>query len=238
MRHGRVLCLVLIGLSISLTGCMDIKDLPEDKADLVAEYAAGVLLRYSDRYEHRLITKDQTGGEQVDSSTATAPEAEPTPSEVPASESPVAADGTTGTAEPTVVPEVTLDELYHLDGVQISYDSYEFTKRYGSTEIRAGQGETLLVISFHLKNTSDSEKKVNLMSRNRMDYTLDVDGSQYSPEITMLPNGGLNYYEDTIAKGKTETAVLVFKMAQERASASAISLAIEEDGSRTSVKLK
>lgn len=238
MRHMRALCLVLIGLSISLTGCMDIKDLSEDKIDLVAEYAAGVLLRYSDQYEYRLITGDQTEQEQGDVSEAVNPETDPTPSTVPDAGSSVAAGGTTGTAEPTEAPEVPLDELYHLEGVRVSYDSYEFTKRYGNTQIRAEQGETLLVVSFHLQNTSGSEKKVSLMDRSRIVYTLDVDGSQYAPEIVMLPNGGLNYFKDTIAKGKTETAVLVFRMNQERAAASSLALTIEEDSSRTSVKLK
>lgn len=238
MRHMRVLCLVLIGLSISLTGCMDIKDLSEDKIDLVAEYAAGVLLRYSDQYEYRLITADQTEQEQGDVSDAVNPEADPVPSIVPDADSSTAAGGTTGTAEPTEAPEVPLDELYHLDGVQVSYDSYEFTKRYGNTQIRAEQGETLLVVSFDLQNTSGSDKKVSLMDRSRIVYTLDVDGSQYAPEIIMLPNGGLNYFKGTIAEGETETAVLVFRMGQERAAASSLALTIEEDSNRTSVKLK
>lgn len=238
MKHIQMLCLVLIVLSISLTGCMDVKDLPEEKADLVAEYAAGVLLRYSDQYERRLITKEQAEVQQEDQSASTTPEAEPTASIVPDTASPAAVDGTTGTVEPTAVPEVSLDELYHLDGIQVSYNSYEFAKRYGSTQIRAEKGETLLVVSFGLKNISGSKKKASLMDRDKIVYTLDVDGSQYSPEINMLLNGGLNYFEDTIAKGKTETAVLIFRMDQERTSASSITLTIEEESNKTSVKLK
>lgn len=237
MKHIHIFCLVLIVLSISLTGCMDVKDLSEEKADLVAEYAAGVLLRYSDQYERRLITKEQAEGQQEEQSASTTPEAEPTFSNAPETTSPVAVDGTNSTIESIAVPEMSLDELYHLDGIQVSYDSYEFTKRYGSTQIRAEEGETLLVVSFGLKNISGSKKKVSLMDRD-IAYSLDVDGSQYLPEINILLNGGLNYFEDTIAKGKTETAVLIFRMDQNRSSASSITLTIEEGSSKSSVKLK
>lgn len=234
MKHIRILCLLLIVSMISLTGCMDVKDISEEKADLVAEYAAGVLLRYSDNYEHRLITKEQLARQGAESTAE--------PAETPA----VLAEPTAATAggeegqqpETTQVPEVSLDELYQLDGIQVSYDSCEFTKRYKDTEVRAEDGEALFVVSFALKNTSGETKKVDLMNRGNIQYTLDVDGNQYFPGINMLPDGGLNYLETTIKKGKTKKTVLIFRMDQERTSASSVNLTIEEGNKKTSIKIK
>lgn len=235
MKHIRILCLLLIVSMISLTGCMDVKDISEEKADLVAEYAAGVLLRYSDQYEYRLITKEQ----QMRQEEQGTEEPSVTPAATDAAE-PVATDaGGEAGEQPaeTQVPEVSPDELYQLDGIQVSYDSSEFTKQYKNTEVRAGQGETLFVVSFALKNTSGAAKKVNLMDR-KIQYTLDVDGNQYYPGINMLPDGTLDYLETTIGKGKTEKAVLIFTMDQERTSASNVNLTIEEGSKKTSIKIK
>lgn len=234
MKHIRILCLLLIMSMISLTGCMDVKDMSEEKADLVAEYAAGVLLRYSDTYEYRLITKDQQDRQEE-------PEATVTPAGETAAATPTpAASGTSGGAqepETAEVPEVSLDALYQLKGIKVSYDTCQFTKQYGDTEIYANKGETLFVVTFALKNVSAAGKKVNLMDR-EIQYTLDVDGNQYVQGINMLPDGGLDYLETTIKKGKTKKAVLIFRMDQERASASSVNLTIEEGNKKTSIKLK
>lgn len=233
MKHIRILCLLLIVSMISLTGCMDVKDISEEKADLVAEYAAGVLLRYSDKYERRLITKEQLARQGAEST------AEPSEAAASAEPTATATDGEAGQQpETTQVPEVSLDELYQLDGIQVSYDSCEFTKRYKDTEVRAEDGETLFVVSFALKNTSGEAKKVDLMNRGNIQYKLDVDGNQYFPGINMLPDGGLNYLETTIKKGKTKKTVLIFRMDQERTSASSVNLTIEEGNKKTSIKIK
>ena len=209
----------------------------------MAEYAAGVLLRYSDKYERRLITKEQREkqDEAKVETTTSPPGATPTATSVPEtadSAAPTASgsDAPKGTTEP--VPEVSLDELYQLDGVQVSYDSCRFTKRYGSSQIRADKGQTLFVVTFALKNVSGAGKEVSLMDRRNITYTLDVDGSQYSPGINMLPNGGMDYLDTSIAKGKTEKAVLIFQMDTAKQSASAMTLTIEEGSKRTSLKLK
>jgi hypothetical protein len=142
-----------------------------------------------------------------------------------------------GGSEPTDAPAVSLDELYHLDGVKVSYDSYRFSKKYGD-QIKADKGQTLLIVSFRLKNESGKKKKVSLMDRTGIEYKLDVDGEQYSPQISILANGGMNYFEDTIEKGKSEKAVLIFRMDQGKKSASSIHLTITEGNENASVEIK
>lgn len=241
MKHKRILCLVLTVSVVSLTGCMGVKDMSEEQSDLVAEYAAGVLLRYSDKYERRLITKEQREKQDETEAEATPSPPVATPTATMAPESTTGTEPTASgsdTPEVTAVPEVSLDELYQLEGIKVSYDSCRFTKRYGSSQIRADKGQTLFVVTFALKNVSGAGKKVSLMDRRNITYTLDVDGSQYSPGINMLPNGGMDYLETSIAKGKTDKAVLIFQMDAGKQSASSMTLTIEEGNKRTGLKLK
>ena len=238
MKHIRILGLLLLVSMVSLTGCMNVKDMSEEKSGMVAEYAAGVLLRYSDQYEHRLITREQLEDQEVEATaTPAAPDASETPAVSAAPDSPQASGEE---SEPVAeeIPEVSLDELYQLNGIKVSYDSCQFTKRYGNSEIQAEEGETLFVVTFALKNVSGAGKKVNLMDRREIQYTLDVDGNQYFPGISILPNGGLDHLKTTIKKGKTEKAVLIFRMDQERTAASSATLTIEENSRKTTIKLK
>ena len=58
MKRYYIIFGLFIVSAFFLGGCSEkITNLSEKNSDLVAEYSAGVLLRYSDRYEYRLITK-------------------------------------------------------------------------------------------------------------------------------------------------------------------------------------
>ena len=73
-RVGFGIFFILLSM-MSLTGCMEAENLTEQQSDLIAEYSAGVLLRYSDKYQHRLITKEQRKKQEQESE-----EASPSPS--------------------------------------------------------------------------------------------------------------------------------------------------------------
>ena len=238
MKRNRIVALIAILSMITLTGCMDMSDLTEEQSDLVAEYSAGVLLRYSDRYERRLITKEQLEkqGEDIEEVSATST-AEATPA------TDVSADGTTadGSSEPeaTETPGVSVNDFYHLDGVTVAYDSYQFVNKFGTdSQIRADKGETLLVVSFSLKNTSGKKKNVSLLDRTDISYTLDVDGNQYEPGLNILENGGMNFLSTEIKAGKKEKAVLIYRMDQARKNAASITLTIADGNQQSKVTLR
>ena len=50
MKYNKITAVCIAGVvAVSLTGCMDsVKDLSDEKSDMVAEYSAGLLLRHSD----------------------------------------------------------------------------------------------------------------------------------------------------------------------------------------------
>ena len=234
MRQIRFLCAVLAVSVLSLTGCADIKNLSEEQENEIAEYAAGVLLQNSDKYPYRLITKE----EKEVTETPTPMPATPTPTAAQASDAPQESQPEQTAAAPEdSKKEVSLDDLYHLKGVSILYTSYCLADKYGSSQIRAEQGKKLLVAEFSLKNNSGAKKKVKLIDRRKITYQLNVDGTTYSPQISLLENQ-LDYLETVIAKGKSQKAVLVFQVDKNATNASSIDLSIEEGNNKTSVKMK
>lgn len=235
MKQIRFLCAVLAVSVLSLTGCADIKNLSEEQENEIAEYAAGVLLQNSDKYPYRLITKEEEVTE-----TPTPMPATPTKTSAAAQASDAPQESQpeqTKDAPEDSKKEVSLDDLYHLKGVSISYTSYRLADKYGSSQIRAEQGKKLLVAEFSLKNNSGAKKKVKLIDRRKITYQLNVDGTTYSPQISLLANQ-LDYLETAIAKGKSQKAVLVFQVDKNAANASSIDLSIEEGNNKTSVKMK
>lgn len=231
MRQIRFLCAVLAVSVLSLTGCADIKNLSEEQENEIAEYAAGVLLQNSDKYSYRLITKEEK--EVTETPTPTPTSATAQASDAPQESQPEQ----TAAAPEDSKKEVSLDDLYHLKGVSILYTSYRLADKYGSSQIRAEQGKKLLVAEFSLKNNSGAKKKVKLIDRRKITYQLNVDGTTYSPQISLLENQ-LDYLEAVIAKGKSQKAVLVFQVDKNATNASSIDLSIEEGNNKTSVKMK
>lgn len=231
MRQIRFLCAVLAVSVLSLTGCADIKNLSEEQENEIAEYAAGVLLQNSDKYPYRLITKKEK--EVTETPTPTPTSAAAQASDAPQESQPEQ----TAAAPEDSKKEVSLDDLYHLKDVSILYTSYRLADKYGSSQIRAEQGKKLLVAEFSLKNNSGAKKKVKLIDRRKITYQLNVDGTTYSPQISLLENQ-LDYLETVIAKGKSQKAVLVFQVDKNATNASSIDLSIEEGNNKTSVKMK
>ena len=186
------------------------------------------MLQNSDKYPYRLITKE----EKEVTETPTPMPATPTPTSAAAQASDAPQESQpeqTAAAPEDSKKEVSLDDLYHLKGVSILYTSYRLADKYGSSQIR--------VAEFSLKNNSGAKKKVKLIDRRKISYQLNVDGTTYSPQISLLENQ-LDYLEATIAKGKSQKAVLVFQVDKNATNASSIDLSIEEGNNKTSVKMK
>lgn len=236
LKRKQVLFCVAVLSMLSLTGCMEIKELTEQQSDLVAEYSAGILLKYSDRYERRLITKEQLKKDEKQGATAT-PTATVSVTPTPTATGDLEGEASEGKTEQEV-PDVSLNDFYHFNGVDVSYDSCKFVNQYGAAYIRAEKGETLCVVSFSLHNTSSKVKKLNLMKRMGISYTLDVDGSEYQPGPSILLNGGMNQLKTTLKPGQKEKAVLIYRMAKSKKNASSITLTISEGKRETTITIK
>lgn len=235
MKRNSIFILLTILSILSLTGCADFSDLTEEQSNLIAQYSAGVLLRYSDGYERRLITQEQLEKQGVETVT----EQPETPATPVASTAPTdAAADASVSQKPAETPGVTVNDFFQFDGVTVNYDSYRFASKYGSTQIRADEGETLLIVTFVLKNTTGKTKELNLMKRTDISYQADVDGEQYQPGISMLENGGLNQLSTTLKAGEKEKAVLIYRMNQNKKDAASVVLTLSDKNRTAKVTLR
>lgn len=242
MKHKKI-CLgfaLLLSL-VTLSGCTDVKNLSDEESDMIAEFSAGVLLRYSEDYPYRLITDKQHSVEAEVTATPT-PVETPVPTEAPTEVPTVASNGAIDSSDETTEKKeasVSVNEIYQIEGLEFSYKSYQFCKSYGKGAglIMAEDGQRLLVVSFGVRNTTGQTKKVNLMNR-KIEYTLNLNGSEYLPGISMLKNGGLNYLKTIIQKGKTEEAVLIYSVSEEQTKVSSITLEIKAGEKVSDIQLK
>lgn len=94
-----------------------------------------------------------------------------------------------------------------------------------------------MVVDFRVKNTRRSKRKIELGNK-KIDYTLNVDGNNYQPGISILENMGLNYLDTTLKSGGSEEAVLIFEMSKDKKKASQISLTVSRGGRQAVVQLR
>lgn len=232
------MAVILLAMVATLSGCSGNGALSEEVNDQVAEYMAGVLLKYDKKYDEALLYE------------LPAPTPEPTPTPVPVStpkstqaEDPV---GTASGEAGESLKEVEYIELNELIGdkdIGLQYLSYKMVDSYPENpeiagfSLNADKGYKLLVVEFEISNLSNKKKKI-VLKNNEIDYKLDVNASYqyYKPSLTVLEND-LSRLEMELGAGKKKQVVLVFKVSLKPAIESLNLFALK--GSRTSIiKLK
>lgn len=247
MKNKGILRIFAMVLSmLTLTGCGNMLDITERENDLVAEYAAGVLLRYSEDYELRLMSEEQAKESEEEQMLLATPSPTPmtTPTPVPQSTKEpeikveVVSGGAVDVIQEEALQEVSLNELYQVSNVDVEYVKSEFVQGYTEPGvlIKAEDGRTKLIVTFAFKNTSSGKKTVDLTNR-KISYLLSLDGLEIAPEFSILRNGGLNHFSSTLKKGQTEKALLIFDLAKDREKASQMTLEIVEGEKKVSLDL-
>lgn len=241
MKRNKILLLCVMLLStVALTGCFGVKNITDEESDLIAEYSAGVLLRYSNNYQWRLLTKEQASKEDGSDVTETPqPSALPSdePQETAAAESPTG-DQTASQTDPQStdtgsdsqepdIKNVSLNEVYGTKGVDITMDHAKYCKKYKNIQVMSNSDDKLLVITFKLHNTSGTAKKINLMKR-EIDYPITIGTDTYFLGINILEGNDMKYLKTTIPAGKTVTAALVYTLPSSVKTSDEIRLIVQE----------
>lgn len=230
-KKKRILLLCLCASMCMLVGCVEGKSLTEEQQDVIAEYSAGVLLRNYDKYNQRLVKTEPV-----------VPAVTEQPTAAPATEPPVTDSGTSqpGAEEEEQLNEVSLDDLYHVSGMKVSYDSYVACNEYpkdSPMQLTAKKGQFLLVVRFVVKNKSSKPLSVDLMKR-EISYLLNMDGKEYQPVIAMQENGGMNYLKTKLKAGASEKAILVYEIPDESKDPESMVLTVKDGGDATTIRLK
>lgn len=214
--------LVLLCMA-ALTGCgkNDIS-LTNEENDLVAEYIAGTLLKYSYDNEwkyQKLNTAQKTGVTTTagtNSSTQTPTQSQAGNSQKPTASSSAAtstasASGMAGTASTDLMG--SLPSALGLSGVTVKYKDYVTGSSYPSdayVSVPAQSGCEVVAVELTLTNTSG--QAVTLNSSGNVTFKLEVGGTGVSNYASILKNDITTLKNVSLAAGASKDVVVLFQV--------------------------
>lgn len=222
--------LVLLCMA-ALTGCgkNDIS-LTNEENDLVAEYIAGTLLKYSYDNEwkyQKLNTAQKTGVTTTagtNSSTQTPSQSQAGNSQKPTASSSsamstttVSASGAAGTTSTDLIG--SLPSALGLSGVTVKYKDYVTGSSYPSDayiSVPAQQGYKVVAVELTLTNTSG--QAVTLNSSGNVTFKLEVGGTGVVNYASILKNDITALKNVSLAAGASKDVVVLFQVKESDAS--------------------
>lgn len=236
-------------------GCYEPLDLTDSEMDMVAEYAASVLVEHGTKATDTLLDRQEQDAAFAAMATPT-----PRPTLAPATDkteqdTTVGGDGTdtpvaTKKPTPTAVPEnsdLTMQDLTDLIGKTdffFRYTGYEITSLYqgaGNLFAAAEGGKQLVVLEFAVTNEADTDATLvlNKGASKEFVYTLRAGSKTIRPSLTLLGEDFYTSYEVTYKAGETKTCVLVFECDAEMTEKSMnLTVLRDVEGSEDSVLIK
>jgi len=256
LKKGNVLGFLAMS-AVLLTGCVDsMPELTTEQSDMIAEYAAGLLLKYSSNYNYKIVNEEEVAAamaaRQGDSETEKMTENETeieaknetdqapvkdtnqdniSPSEIQTAESDV-----------QIVADLDFAAELGIDDLIIKYQSFEICSSYPQNNtgfsVSAAQGKKLLVLHFDLEGLPEEDIDCNLF-----DYDIKMrvsinDTASAAVLSTMLPNDFASYM-DTVHAGETVDVVAVAEIGDmEEAEIQTLMLQASAKGQVCTVKVK
>lgn len=203
-------------LLISLSGCKNEVEIPEEQNDIIAEYIAGKILEYDKYYESNLV-KPSTEEETQESGNTIGNE-----EEINTAETNVPTDNNTDNkpsqeSNSNVTQEVVykdLSEVLKYKNFSVKYKGYVLTDNYPENSdsyftLISAPGKKKLVAKFTFANTTDKEIHINLAEENIQFQLITENGTTLKPELGLLMND-IRYLDVNIKKNGTYEAVVVF----------------------------
>lgn len=243
-----VCCILLLG------GCYEPLAITDAEMDMVAEYAAGVLVEHGTQTKEKLLNREE---QEIAKQLSATPTPRPTSEPVKPTEG-LDEDSANGeksptkeaTPAPTAVPdntELTMQDLTNLldkDNFFFRYTGYQMTSIYqGAGELfaAAGEGKQLIVLEFEVTNQS-SEKAVlelNKGASKRFIYTLRMGGTSVKPSLTLLQEDLYTSYQMEYAAGETKKGVIIFECPKDEKTDNLLFTVLSEvEGKEDSVLIK
>lgn len=197
-------CLLVTG-AIALTGCTSF-DYTTEEEDIIANYAANILLRHDKNYKTDYMDEEQTTAVKSDTIVS---------EEETTSANNVDFGNVSGSNNISVASDIT-NALHLPEGLTASYVDYELVEQYpddNSADIfvmKAVENSKLLVVKFNITNTTSQDISVNIMSSVQKFKGIVNEAKKYNAQLTLLLDA-LNTYEGSVKAGASQTLVLVYQ---------------------------
>lgn len=244
MKKKTTAVFCMVAMMIGLSGCGNaIPDMSEEQGAIVAEYAAGLLLKYDKNYKTRLVEKEM---EETDVDLEKEPEEvskqdSVKPEEPSVSENEIAdkKDGVSG-AEAVI----NIGSFLELGAVQADYQGYEIVDSYAEGNdsdiafaMNASEGAKLVVAKFLLTNTGTEDAVCDIFSKD-VHFRIKYGTKTKNALVTMLSDD-LSTLNTTIPAGGSVTAVLIIEVdADETESVTDLSLVMRYNDNSVETRLQ
>lgn len=184
-----------------LTGCAKAIEMTDEQNDMVAEYAAGVLIRrsYSYKLKYPNINTER-------------PTEEPTTPEVPVID-PI--DETTPENETNPnESKYKLGEILGISPVEVTYKEYKVLDEYPDDPdaiftFEAEEGYKLIVLEFNLHNPTEEAVTVNT-AKSGFVFKADINEERFNNYANLMLNDITNLNNVVIGAGEDYKGILVF----------------------------
>lgn len=197
---GSVMCM------LSLTGCESVK-YTEEQEDIIANYAANLLLKHDERYKYNYISEEDITTEAVTTDNSNFE-----------NETEAYTKNENVSEGNTISDSSSITRAFNMpDGIKVEYLDYDIADRYPSDNsdddlfvMKSVDNYRLLVVKFRATNTTDRDIAVNMMSSNSKYKGIVNDMKKYNAQLTLLLDA-LNTYEGTMTANSSKDFVLIYQ---------------------------
>lgn len=222
MKKGKIIGVLAVSACM-LTGCIDsMPDMTEEQSELVAEYAADMLLKYSPNYHYRIADEEEVASAEAEMETSQEDETMQEESQPSQDLSQTGSGETVSVGAETSVEdgsEYDLAAFFGMDQFSIMYASCEATDAYPNAEsgvgfsVTAPQGYNLLVLHFDVENLGEEAAQCDLFDQISK-VTVNVNDAGYVQALSTLLTNDLTTYMEDIPAGEVADAVVVVPVEQ------------------------
>lgn len=224
MKKGfLVLCIAII-----LSGCgSEFPDMSEEQSREVAEYAAGLLMKYDEHHESRLLIdaeleKELKRLEALFTRKAELAEMEEKLKEEKETAKEEQKETTVTMPEEEEEKGQYVEEFFGLEGVTIRYGGYHIADAYPESDeeiyfgMQATAGNKLLILEFVAKNETASEISVDMISvAPRFKVGINEESPRFALSTLLMDD--LTNYRGTLASGEENALVIIAEIPEEMA---------------------
>lgn len=220
-----IMCISCFAL---LSGCASYPNLTDEEMDLVAEYAAGLLLQHSEKADNRLMKVEDAllvlESEKQEEAEKPTVEKEEEP-EKPQEETPDKPEEPDTPVTDNTQQEVVsgpMNEVLGLSNFTLASNGYEIKDSYPDGAgaffaLDATDGNKLLVMKYTLSNNGTESAAVDMLSSSSK-FRVSLDGNGYKHAMSTMLLDDLSTYVGNIASGATVELVLISEWKEEELS--------------------
>lgn len=248
-----IVSLLVCAMTINLTGCGLIPslDLTESQQKIIAEYAAGLLLKYDKNYNGSLKQLEDDSDkldvvqEEVSEPPATIESTDPTVGDIEGPEFSEELMAEEQMPESEVqYSDISIASAIGLEDFDIIYKSYETHKIYPEDEaddlvfsLQAQNGMELIVLNFGITNNTDHRSRCDVLGSDAS-FRLLINGTERVNGYKTILLNDLSSFSDEIEGFGMANAVLVFEVSEGTADGiQEMDLIVKKDSGSTTHKL-